>query len=81
MLAHSAAGGYGHGMAWHWQLLDSEGQQWPGELGSEQSFPSQSDAETWLGETWRELRDHGVSAVVLFEHERTVYGPMSLESA
>ncbi len=46
-----------------------------------QQFPSQSDAETWLGESWRELRDGGVAGVSLFEEERKVYGPMSLSDA
>lgn len=44
-------------------------------------FPSQADAETWLGETWRDLRAHGVASVVLMEEGREVYGPMSLDSA
>ncbi len=41
-------------------------------------FPNQSDAESWLGETWRELREQGVSSVTLLEDTREVYGPMSL---
>ncbi len=41
-------------------------------------FPHQADAETWLGETWRELREQGVASVTLFEDDREVYGPMSL---
>jgi hypothetical protein len=40
--------------------------------------PTQGDAETWLGETWRELVDAGVDAVVLLDDGREVYGPMSL---
>jgi hypothetical protein len=43
-------------------------------------FPSQGDAESWLGEQWRELAEAGVDAVTL-EHEGTVvYGPMSLRA-
>ncbi len=42
-------------------------------------FSSQADAETWLGTVWRELADAGVSAASLFEDDRLVYGPMSLE--
>lgn len=68
-------------MAWHWQLQAPDGTQWQGELGSGQRFPSQSDAETWLGEAWRELRAQGVGSVVLLEDDRTVYGPMSLDPA
>ncbi len=33
-----------------------------------------------MGETWRELAEQGVDAVVLFELERRVYGPMSLHA-
>ncbi len=52
--------------------------------GAELSAPvspphgNQSDAESWLGEQWRELADAGVAAVTLFEDDRKVYGPMSL---
>ena len=44
-------------------------------------FPTQADAESWVGETWRELAEAGVSAVTLFEGDRKAYGPMSLEPA
>ena len=43
--------------------------------------PTQGDAETWLGEIWRELLDAGVDAVVLLEDGREVYGPMSLHES
>ena len=41
-------------------------------------FPSQSDAESWLGEVWQELLHAGVEQVTLREDDRKVYGPMSL---
>jgi hypothetical protein len=44
-------------------------------------FPTQADAESWIGETWRELRESGVHAVSLFEGDRPVYGPMGLDPA
>ena len=43
-------------------------------------FASQADAESWVGETWPDLAAEGVDAVTLFEHERRVYGPMSLHA-
>jgi hypothetical protein len=46
-----------------------------------ESFPSQADAESWLGEQWRGLLDAGVDAVSLLEVDRVVYGPMSLHAA
>ena len=39
---------------------------------------NQSDAESWLGEHWRELLARGVHAVTLFDGETRVYGPMRL---
>ena len=44
-------------------------------------FPSQSDAESWIGEVWRDLVEEGVDQVTLFEAGREVYGPMSLHTA
>jgi hypothetical protein len=41
-------------------------------------FPSQSDAESWLGEVWQELLHAGVEQVTLRDSGRKVYGPMSL---
>jgi hypothetical protein len=43
-----------------------------------QVFPSQGDAESWLGETWPELLHAGVAAVTLLDGDRKVYGPMGL---
>ena len=44
-------------------------------------FPTQADAETWVGEIWKDLREAGVQAVSLFEGDRKAYGPMSLDPA
>lgn len=60
-------------MAWRWV---GEPKQ-PAEL--EQSWPSQGDAETWLGEFYPALREAGVRAVSLYEEGRLVYGPMALD--
>ncbi|HEX6248190.1 MAG TPA: hypothetical protein VFZ64_09995 [Nocardioidaceae bacterium] len=66
--------------AWRWRLEDGAGAEVsPPDLGSPE-FPSQSDAESWVGETWRELLDAGVDQVTLFEGDREVYGPMSLHA-
>ncbi len=43
-------------------------------------FPSQADAETWLGQVWRDLAGGGVRDVSLYDGDRLVYGPMSLDS-
>ena len=68
---------------WRWRLLDSAGAEVQVPATSEyadQRFPSQGDAETWVGEFWRELAELGVTGVVLLEGEREIYGPMSLEA-
>ena len=61
-------------MPWRWV---SE----PADAGSSlnRNFPTQGDAESWLGEFYPDLREAGVRAVTLYEENRLVYGPMSLE--
>lgn len=61
-------------MSWHW-VPDREPPDW-----TERSFPSQGEAESWLGEFYPDLMDAGVGAVTLYEADRRVYGPMSLDS-
>ena len=39
---------------------------------------NQGDAESWLGEAWRDLLDRGVATVTLQEDGERVYGPMGL---
>jgi len=62
---------------WHWRYEDAAGAEVTG-LEASPRFPSQSDAESWVGEEWRDLLENGVDAVTLLEAERVVYGPMSL---
>ena len=66
---------------WLWRLEDTAGTEVTveGDL-AEQRFASQADAETWVGEIWADLAAVGVDQVILFEHERRVYGPMSLHA-
>ncbi|WP_347350063.1 hypothetical protein [Intrasporangium sp.] len=47
----------------------------------ETPFPTQSDAESWLGETWRDLSGSGVETVTLHRGDAVVYGPMSLRAS
>lgn len=47
---------------------------------ADERFLNQSDAESWIGETWAELLDAGVAQVTLLEADREVYGPMSLSA-
>lgn len=67
---------------WWWRLQNTAGDEVTvtGEL-ADQRFPSQADAESWVGEYFGELADAGVDAVVLFEDDRQVYrSPMSLHA-
>lgn len=50
------------------------------DLAVGQLFPQQGDAESWIGEVWRELSEGGVDAVTLLEDDHVVYGPMSLHA-
>jgi hypothetical protein len=62
--------------SWRYEALDGSGVVAAG-LPQER-FPTQADAESWIGESWRELLDGGVDQVSLLEGDRVVYGPMSL---
>ncbi|RNL81764.1 hypothetical protein [Halostreptopolyspora alba] len=64
-------------MAWSWRYETADGRvlddetlslTLPGEL-----FPSRGDAESWLGESWRELVEAGADRVTLLEDDRVVY--------
>jgi hypothetical protein len=78
------AGDPGPRTSWRWRFEDRSGAEV--EAGAVAAavdlpgFPSQSDAESWLGEVWRELLEDGVDQVTLLEADREVYGPMSLHS-
>ncbi|PKH39531.1 hypothetical protein SAMN05192575_11032 [Nocardioides alpinus] len=65
---------------WWWRLEDAAGEVVEVAEHADQRFSTQGDAESWVGEIWAELAEHGVAAVTLFEHERQVYGPMSLSA-
>ena len=69
-------------MAWTWAYESADGSPVaPAGVAEPEQFPHQADAESWIGENWRELLGAGVAQVVLFEGDRKVYGPMGLDSA
>lgn len=63
---------------WTWRYEGPDG----GVLGSPElpraAFPSQADAETWVGEAWHELLASGVEQVTLLHEGEIVYAAMSL---
>lgn len=57
-------------MTWSWRYEDADGAE---VAGPDETFTSQSDAESWLGQTWRDLAGTGTAAVTLVEDDRTEY--------
>ncbi len=70
-------------MAWTWRYETSDGVELPASdtLPASGQFPTQADAETWVGEVWRDLAEAGVDQVSLLEDASVIYGPMSLHPA
>lgn len=67
--------------SWTWTFEDGDGTPVTGGHLPPQpveGFPSQADAEAWVGEEWRPLLAAGVDAVHLLADGERVYGPMSL---
>lgn len=70
-------------MGWVWVYVDANGsavQALP-DSAVVSEFPTQADAEAYIGQSWKELLDAGVDQVTLYEGDRLVYGPMSLHPA
>ena len=65
-------------MTWTWQFEKEDGSAVVSRELPKETFSSQGDAESWLGENWRALLAAGVDQVSLTEDGRLEYGPMSL---
>ena len=63
-------------MSWTWRLEGADGQ--PLTDPPSPAHGNQSDAESWLGESWRDLAQAGVAQASLFDGDVKVYGPMPL---
>lgn len=69
-------------MAWTWAYESKDGSPVTPTGGpAAEQFPSQADAESWIGEVYADLLAAGVDQVVLFEGDRKVYGPMGLAAS
>jgi hypothetical protein len=68
-------------MGWTWRYETRDGGVLEGPALPTAAFPSQADAESWVGEAWRDLLAAGVDQVVLLDDGVVVYGPMSLHPA
>ena len=68
-------------MTFTWRLEASDGSLVTRPEPGDDQFPSQADAESWVGEAWPDLLADGVDQVSLLDGDRVVYGPMSLHPA
>ncbi|MFE4373766.1 hypothetical protein ACFRMN_37150 [Streptomyces sp. NPDC056835] len=66
-------------MAWMWRFEKADGTEVAPAVEPEE-FTTQGDAESWVGEAWKELLDGGADQVSLFEDGAKIYGPMSLRA-
>ena len=67
-------------MAWTWRFEKADGSETAPAVEPEE-FTTQGDAESWVGEEWKDLLDGGVDQVRLFEDGTEIYtGPMSLHA-
>lgn len=57
-------------MPWSWRYEGADGSP---ATGPAETFSSQADAESWIGQTWRELASGGISVVSLVEEDRVEY--------
>ena len=57
-------------MPWSWRYEGADGQPVGGPA---ETFSSQADAESWIGQEWRQLAEQGVAGVVLLEDDRVDY--------
>jgi hypothetical protein len=65
-------------MVFHWRFTPPDTA--PGDPPAPSSFASQSDAESWLGESWRELAATGVQSVTLVDGQSILYDmPLAAE--
>ena len=68
---------------WTWRLHDPTGAVVdPADLGVAVPVEdAQAEAESWLGEHWRELLDRGAASATLVRGDTAVYGPMGLAAS
>ncbi|MFE1955751.1 MULTISPECIES: hypothetical protein [Streptomyces] len=65
--------------AWTWRFEKADGTEVAPAVEPEE-FTTQGDAESWIGEYWKELAEGGADQVRLFEDTTEIYGPMSLHA-
>ncbi len=66
-------------MGYYWAATPEPTEDQAAGLGLDTEFEEQARAEAWLSASYLELVEAGVHEVSLYESDRLVYGPMSLE--
>jgi hypothetical protein len=59
-------------MAWTWRYEKADGSVVAPADGQEE-FPTQGDAESWIGESWQQLLEDGVDQAALLDDGTAVY--------
>ncbi len=67
-------------MVWTWRYEKTDGSAVTPATGGEEEFSGQGDAESWIGESWKQLAEEGVDNAVLLDDDRVIYS-MSLHEA
>ncbi|OKK19275.1 hypothetical protein AMK16_14125 [Streptomyces sp. CB00455] len=67
-------------MAWTWRFETAEGTETAPSVVPEE-FTTQGDAESWIGEYWKDLLEGGVEQVKLSDDGGTELYTMSLRAA
>jgi hypothetical protein len=66
-------------MVWTWRFEKSDETE-TSPAAEPEEFSTQGDAESWIGEEWKQLLDGGVEQVRLLEDDTEIY-VMSLRAA
>ncbi|GAA0657146.1 hypothetical protein GCM10010193_04710 [Kitasatospora atroaurantiaca] len=66
-------------MVWTWRYEKKDGTVVT-PPGGEEEFAGQGDAESWIGESWKQLLEDGVDTAVLLDDDRVIYS-MSLHES
>ncbi len=67
-------------MGYYWAATPQPVEEVAAELGLDAEFDDQGRAEAWLTASYEDLAAAGVHEVSLYENDRLVYGPMSLDA-
>jgi hypothetical protein len=67
-------------MGYYWAATPEPDEDVAADLGLLVEYDDQGQAEAWLTTSYADLGDAGVHEVSLYEGDRLVYGPMSLDA-